>query len=110
MPHKIIIFSFRLLYFHVSYSALFSTQHFSTLILHTRSRDTLLNEVVWVIKWRRIAELISGGSPVLRCRLDPDIKIAFSEHSLDGVWSKRVEELVVREIASVWRLWDLSPH
>ena len=39
MPYNRIIY-FRLFYFHVSNSALFSTQYFSTLILHRRSLDT----------------------------------------------------------------------
>ena len=43
MPYNIILY-FRLPYFHVSNSAIFSTQFFSTLILYTRSLDTFYCE------------------------------------------------------------------
>ena len=47
MPYNIILY-FRLLCFHVSNSALFSTEHFSTLILYKRSLDTFYFRVFWI--------------------------------------------------------------
>ena len=40
MPYNMMLLYFRLPYFHVSNSALFSTYYFRTLILHRRSLDT----------------------------------------------------------------------
>ena len=82
MPCNIILYV-RFPYFHVSNSALFSTQYFSTLILYRRSLGTFYHfyiiyychfyDTIWPGSWFNIkCHLTSVGNPIVEIRRSSD--------------------------------------